>query len=239
MLARAAQALVAALAAVAAVSSTLAFAATTETAATEHRCTGVATVVVRAAAAADAQAACEGAERGARFLHDLGLPAPDSSTIDIVDQLPVEVRGQAIGCFLRDTRRILLLTYDAFEATGRWLRMPVNRELYRSAAAHEMAHAVIACHSGPGDLPVPAHEYAAYVVMFATMDPALRDDVLARFAGRGFDNVLQINTIVYLADPLQFAADAWRHYLKRRDRAAWLRDVIAGRVVQIFPLEGP
>lgn len=202
-------------------------------------CAGTPPINVQAAAPADAQAACEGARRAVRFLQDLGLPAPDSTSIEIVDQLPGELRGQAMGCYQRDSRRILLLSYDSFEATGRWFRMPVNRELYRSAAAHEMAHAVVACQGDPMALPVPAHEYAAYVVMFATMDPGLRSDVLARIAGRGFDNPQQINTLVYLSDPLQFAADAWRHYLKRRDKAAWLRDVIAGRVVQPFPTEGP
>lgn len=45
--------------------------------------------------------------------------------------------------------------------------------------------------------------------------------------------------MVYFSDPSRFAAEAWRHYLKRRSRATWLRDVIAGGVVPQFPTEGP
>lgn len=206
---------------------------------TAQTCPGSTPITVRAALAADVQAACDGAQRAIRFMGQAGLQPPASATVDIVEQLPGDMKGLAVGCYARDTRRIALLSYPAFEAGGRWFRLPASRELYRSAAAHEMAHAVVACNAGPVPLPVPAHEYVAYVVMFATMDPALRERVLARFPGAGFDNILQINTIVYISNPSQFAVDAWRHYLKRRDRAGWLRDMVAGRVVQDFPVEGP
>ncbi len=206
---------------------------------TETRCLGPYGVNVRAEATVDAQAVCDGALRAIDFLARAGLSPPPELTIDVVEQLPGDMRDLAVGCYVRDTRRIVLLSYDAFEATGSWLRSPVDRELYRSAASHEMAHAVVGCNAASPELPVPAHEYVAYVAMFATMEPAVRQRVLARFGGTGFDSTLQINTVVYLVDPLQFAADAWRHYLKRRDRAAWLRDVVAGHVVQVFPTEGP
>lgn len=205
----------------------------------ETRCPGPYGVSVRAEAAADAQAACDGALRAVEFLAQAGLSPPPELAIDVVEQLPGELRGRAVGCYVRDTGRIVLLSYAAFEATGSWLRSPVDRELYRSAASHEMAHAVVGCNAASPELPVPAHEYVAYVAMFATMEPAQRQRVLARFGGTGFDNTLQINTVVYMVDPLQFAADAWRHYLKRRDGAAWLRDVVAGHVVQVFPTDGP
>ena len=99
-----------------------------------------------------------------------------------------------MGCFLRDSHRVQLLKLVDFEAVGRWWGEPAGRALYRSAAAHEVAHAVVACHADPA-LPVPAHEYVAYVVMFATMEPALRVRLLARYPGRGFGSVLEINTI--------------------------------------------
>lgn len=88
-------------------------------------------------------------------------------------------------------------------------------------------------------LPLAAHEYVAYVVMFATMEPGLRERVLARYPGTGFESTLQINAAVYLVDPLQFAAESWRHYLKRQDRAAWLRDLVGGYIVQQTPADAP
>jgi hypothetical protein len=208
-------------------------------AAPPRACPHAAGVTVRAARAADAEQACAGAARALAFLAQAGLAPPPHTPIDIVERLPGELDGRALGCYLRDTRRILLLSRAAFDATGGWFGEPPDAELYRSAAAHEVAHAVVGCHLGERPLPVPAHEYVAYVTMFATMAPPLRERVLAHFAGRGFASTLQINSIVYVAAPLQFAADAWRHYLKRHDRAAWLRAVVAGDVVQEFPTEGP
>lgn len=204
-----------------------------------HSCPGTVPVAVQATRAADAGHACEGAARALAFLARAGLKLPERTTIDIIDRLPGELDGRALGCYVRDTRRVLLLSRAAFDATGGWFGQPPDDELYRSAAAHEVAHAVVGCNTEGRPLPVPAHEYLAYVVMFATMAPPLRERVLTLFGGRGFSSTLQINTIVYIADPLRFAVDAWHHDRARRDGAAWLRAVVAGDVVQEFPTDGP
>ncbi len=198
-------------------------------------------VVVQSAPidARDAETVCEGVERALQFLARAGLASPPATTVELVQQLPPELGDRALGCYLRNAGKIQLLTYRKFEAGGEWFQMQRDRELYRALAAHEMAHAVVGCHSEPRTLPVPAHEYVAYVVMFATMDSGLRKGLLARFPGRGFDSTLQINHINHLFDPNQFAVDAWRHYLGRRDRDAWLRAIVSGEVVQEWPDDGP
>lgn len=202
-------------------------------------CPSVPQVGVRAAVAADAHMACDGVLRALAFLARLGLDVPPSTTIDIVPRLPGDLGGRAVGCYLRDSRSILLLSFDAFRSGGPWFGMPPDEALYTAAAAHEMAHAVVGCHVGPAPLPVAAHEYLAYVVLFATLAPELRERLLARFPGKGFSSTLQINDINHIAQPNQFAVDAWRHYLRRPDRDAWLRQVIAGQVVQDLFGDGP
>jgi hypothetical protein len=204
-----------------------------------HRCPGATGVVVGPASADHAALVCEGVARALHVLARAGLVAPSETRIEIVRQLPGALAGRAVGCYLRDTRNILLLDYEAFEAIGEWFRTPVDRELYRSAAAHEMAHAMVGCNTSSDRLPTAAHEYVAYVVLFATMDPELRERVLAKFPGRGFTSTLQISEVGHLADPNQFGVDAWRHYLGRRDREAWLRAMIAGGVVQELPDDAP
>lgn len=204
-----------------------------------HRCPGAAEIAVRDASADDARAVCDGATRALAFLARSGLTAPPATDIRLVGQLPGDLAGRAIGCYLRETRTILLLDYGAFESVGEWFRTPVDRELYASAASHEMAHAVVGCHAWPHRLPTAAHEYVAYVAMFATMAPGLRERVLAKFPGPGFTSTLQISDIAHLADPNRFGVDAWRHDLGRRDREAWLRSVISGEVVQALPGEAP
>lgn len=199
----------------------------------------MAQVLVRAAAAQDAEAACDGAGRALRFLARVDLAPPHVTRIDILDRLPGALDGRAVGCYLRETGRIPMLSYAAFAAVGTWFRMPVDGELYRAVAAHEMAHAVVGCHAGPPSLPVAAHEYVAYVALFATMEPRLRERLLAKFSGTGFGSTLEINDMNHFANPNQFGVDAWRDYLRRRDRDAWLREVIAGRVVETWPTDGP
>lgn len=196
-------------------------------------------VRVHAAATDDAALVCDGAGRALTFLAAHRVATPPYTRIDVVDELPGELGGRAVGCYLPATGRVMLLSYAAFEAGGEWFQVPVNRELYRAAASHEMAHAAVACHTAPQRLPVAAHEYLAYVVMFATMEPALRERVLARFPGRGFANTLQINDLNHIVNPNQYGVDAWRHYQRKADQSAWLQELLRGEVVQEWPREGP
>lgn len=202
-------------------------------------CAGLPAVQVQAAGHDDATLACDGAARALRFLAAAGFVMPEAVHIELRDELPGDMRGQAVGCYLPGLRRVFLLDYPAFAATGHWFGQPVQPELYRAAASHEVAHAVAACNAAAASPPLAANEYVAYVTMFATMETDLRRRILAAFPGPGLANALQIHPLVYLQDPLQFAADAWRHYLRRRDGAAWLRDLVAGRIVQDLPAEGP
>lgn len=190
-------------------------------------------------AARDAETVCEGVERALQFLARAGLASPPATTVELVQQLPTELGDRALGCYFRNTRSIQLLTYRQFEAGGDWFQMQRDRELYRALATHEMAHAVVGHHSEPRTLPLPAHEYVAYVVMFATMEPEVRDRLLARFPGPGFGSTLEINGINHLVDPSRFGVNAWRDYLRRPAKEAWLRDMIAGHVVQEWPSDSP
>lgn len=142
-------------------------------------------VVVRSESAADAQAACDGARRALAFLTRSGLATPPQTSIEIVEHLPGDLNGRAVGCYLRDSRRVLLLTYASFAAGGTWFRVPADAELYRAAASHEVAHAAVACGAEPARPPLAVHEYVAYVVMFETMDPALRAPCWPAFPARG------------------------------------------------------
>ncbi len=205
----------------------------------DHDCPAAAQVKIRSATAADAQVVCEGAQRALDFLTKAGLKVPQETVIELVERLPGDLDGRAVGCYIPATRRVLLLDYRAFSETRTWFREPVDLELYRSAASHEVAHAMAACNAESERLPLAAHEYVAYVAMFATMEPRMRQRILGHFPGRGLANSLQINLLVYIVDPLQFAVDAWRHYLRKPDKAAWLREIVAGEVVPEWPSEGP
>ena len=194
-------------------------------------CPGLPEVTIRAAEEPEAEAVCDGAKRALAFLLRAGLNAPSHTRIDIRSDLPGELAGRAVGCYVRETQRVLILSFRAFEAGGGWFQMPPSWELYRAVASHEVAHAVVGCHSEPRRLAVAAHEYVAYVVFFATMDARLRAELLAKFPGKGFRAEGQISDISDMVNPNQFGVDAWRHYMRVRDGAQWLRRMIAGEVV--------
>src|SRR5690606_11844739 len=69
--------------------------------------------------------------------------------------------------------KILMLPYAEFRKIGAWFGVPTDRDLYRSLAAHEAAHALASANFTVRPPSIQAHEYIAYVTMFSTMEPAL------------------------------------------------------------------
>jgi hypothetical protein len=189
-------------------------------------------VVVGFADPADARVACGGARDALRFLAAQGLDVAVSIPLDIVPALPGAAGTSAAGCFLESSGRAAILTYAAFRQLGIWFGLPVDRGLYRSLAAHEVAHAVAAANfRRPVPPPIAAKEYVAYVTTLAVMDPARRARVLARFPGEPFAGDWQMNTFTYLADPMRFGARAYRHYLAPGHGRAYLQAVLAGQAL--------
>lgn len=188
-------------------------------------------VVVQAAEAADAALTCAGAAAAFAFMAPLGLTLPPQVRVELVSQLPPDLRADAVGCYAMHSRRTYVLSRERFFARRQWFSLPTSDALYQSIVAHEVAHAVVGCHIGERPLPTAAHEYVAYVVMFATMDPPTRQAALQVNPGQGYDHDAQINDLQYAFDPMRFGVEAYRHWLRQRDGADFLRRVLAGQVV--------
>lgn len=91
---------------------------------------------------------------------------------------------------------------------------------------HEVAHCIVSANAGREPLSAVAQEYFAYVTMFATMPAAQREQVLQKIPGNGFDATVEIDMTIYLIDPIQFGAQAYRHFLKPGNGRAFLRRVL-------------
>jgi hypothetical protein len=210
------------------------------TVASEHACDEPEQVLVHGTSLRDVELACRGALRAVQFLGQAGLERPEWIRIQIAASMPGEMEGKAVGCYLRNERRVVLLSYESFERIGEWFRVPVHPELFVAAATHEVAHAMASCNFDPKKLPLGAHEYVAYVAMFATMDSGLRNQIASRFPGTGLKNAQEINTFGYLVDPPQFAVDSWRHYLRKKEKTKWIRSLASGEILQEDPSnDGP
>lgn len=93
----------------------------------------------------DAKSACEGASAALQLFDEAGFRTETAARVEITDDVAEAASPTAAGCFLEREERVLLLPYSTFQRQKSWFNVPVTRELYRSAAAHEMGHALAAC----------------------------------------------------------------------------------------------
>jgi len=180
---------------------------------------------------ADRSDICAGAAAARRFLQAQGLVVEPAFTVSVRDRLPDEVSRTSAGCYFEDRQQAHLLSYAAFRRQRTWFGVKISRGLYRALAAHESAHAVAGCNFAIRRPAIQAREYIAYVTMFATMPAALRAQVLRAQPGTGFADENAINAITYLFEPMLFGAEAYRHYVRLDDGPAFLKDIVAGKVL--------
>jgi len=188
-------------------------------------------VRVIAADARDFRDACYGAQAAMTFLAAHGLQPSEPLVLEVTPAMPEEAGPTAVGCYLEQRKRVFMLPYAEFSKQKTWFNVPIDRDLYRSFAAHEAAHAVAACCFAIPRPTIQAKEYVAYVAMFATMNASLRARVLRALPGKGFASENQITAIFYMLDPMRFGAESYRHYMKSKNGAAFLQSVLAGKVL--------
>jgi hypothetical protein len=179
----------------------------------------------------DAQDVCAAGLTIAAFFYDMGLPKELSTCVDIADSIPPERGMNALGYFDPETREIHILSFGTASNGGYWLGRSIDRALYRSLAAHEVAHAFTFYNASVKRLSVRAREYVAYVAMFSTMDPNLRQEILADVSGGGFEKEEQISETYYYLAPYHFAVNAYRHYLRPENGAHFFQAVIRGQAL--------
>lgn len=196
----------------------------------ERACDGV-SVRARGATADDLDAACDGAGRAVAFFANLDLTLTRPTLVEMVARLPSGASATAVACYNLRTGGVTVLAFEAFARRKMWFGVPIDRELHRSVVVHEVGHAIIGCHASMTGLSKAAHEYLAYVTMLSTMEPALRERVLAATPGGQLDDESQFNSMIYAFDPLLFGVEAWRHFSRQRDPRDYVRQTLAGKVL--------
>lgn len=192
-----------------------------------HECPAASAVII-SPTDADAVDVCRGAEAATTFFRSVDLKVGKAIAIEIVTEMPRPFSKSAAGGFLEGPRRVLVLSYEQFVANKTWLRLPIDRRMYRSVASHEVAHALAFDNFRVTGPTIEAKEYVAYVAMFATMSESQRRAVLDAFPGDGFDDEMKMSTAIYLMDPMRFGVEAYRHYLRQENGKSFLYAVLAG-----------
>ena len=190
-------------------------------------------VSVISATAEDTDDVCEAATRVFSFFRQMGLHKTVPLVVSTVARMVDETGYEILGDFAPDTRSIRMLTFDAAKRRGSWLGRPVDRMLYRSLAAHEIAHALAWCNTSIGPLSVRAREYVAYAVTFETMELALREAILAEMPGPGFEREREISDTYYLLAPARFGVGAYRHYIRPENGHRFLREILRGSALML------
>ena len=174
---------------------------------------------------------CAGAEDALAFFGRLRLKPIDSVVVEILPFLPEEVGETAVGCYLEDDARVLVLEFAEFAKHETWFKIPIDWSMYRSLVTHEVAHAVAACNMAGSESPIQAKEYLAYVAMFVMMDQRLRGRIMDANPCKAFDQESKINATIYLCDPMRFAVSAYRHYLEAKNGDAFLLKILSGEAL--------
>jgi hypothetical protein len=63
------------------------------------------------------------------------------------------------------------------------------------------------------------------------MDAVKRQAIMLQFPGKGYETEQQINTTIYLCDPMRFGVQAYRHFLKQKDQNGYLDATLSGRTL--------
>jgi hypothetical protein len=183
----------------------------------------------------DAETGCKGAADAVAFLAARGFDTTAPVEVRFVERLPDAFAAFAgasvLGCNVKAEQRIYMLTFSECRKMGLAPDLPIDRALHRSLVAHEVAHHIAAANFKVEKPAVAAHEYIAYVTMFATMAPYQRDRILERFPGDGFDTERPFNLTLYLMAPHFFGAQAYRHFMRLEDGRAFLERVLSGSVL--------
>jgi hypothetical protein len=210
----------------------LSFALTSPAALAESvRCAGT-NVTVQGVDRAEVQSACRGVAAAVTFLASLGLDTTTAAEMRMVEALPaIQGGAAAYGCKVKAENRIYVLTLSECGKLPLAPSLEVDAAVHRSLVAHEVAHHIAATNFRMAEPTTVAHEYIAYVTMFATMERGARERILAQYPGEGFESEREIGLTIYLMDPTRFGVYAYRHFMRPGNGASFMEAVLSGRAL--------
>jgi len=178
-----------------------------------RQCAGINTTVTHDTPE-EVELVCRAVTEAAAFMRDNGFEVTVPISVSVVDHVSGSFPHRAVGAYNRATMHIEVLSYaECLKTPERksGFRVPMSRDLHRSFVVHEVAHAILESNLGPNPPPL-AQEYVAYVAQFATMEPDLRSEILARYDVTPFERDSQINANLYMMDPSAFGVMSYLHY---------------------------
>jgi hypothetical protein len=175
---------------------------------------------------------CSGAADAVRFFQRHQVAMKRTIQIRLTNAAIVD-HGTHIGLYDATTQAIDFLSLQQAVrlcAKQSPFGTPMDEDLYKSFAAHEVAHAIVDQNSRIDSGSRVAHEYIAYVAQLSTMRPHRRSEILHSIEVGAFEHSREISLLYYEMDPDTFAVKVYRHFRTLADRTAFLQALLAGGV---------
>jgi hypothetical protein len=177
----------------------------------------------------------EGATRARDFFHAHGVDLKGAirlgiRTADYGGSLP------HIGSYSLQQKTIKLLSLRqslSHSEASSLFGLPIDRALYKSVVAHEIAHAIADQHFAMPTPSLVAQEYLAYVVQLSTMEPQLREKVLSSYDVLPYQDVEEMSPIYYEMAPSRFGVKAYLHFLTLKNPSVFIHGLLSGAIKPI------
>lgn len=205
----------------------------TDVAANVTQCSGQATTV-KGGSPAERLASCGASQTARAFVAGLGLPAGREVVVEIHDVVTVEWGNHAfsvLGQFDPKLDLVQVTSWNGHTSLAHeqpTLGQGFSEGFHRSFVVHEITHALIDPMFPENGNHRLAHEYIAYVAQIATMDEAMRAQILGDFNVTPFDRLAQINTMLYAMSPDAYAVKSFKHFQQPENGIGFVEFLLDG-----------
>jgi hypothetical protein len=180
---------------------------------------------LEAATAVESRLLCRAWAEARAALAPLGIAAARPVRVELAPAPGAgDVLATAFGSY--DVRRgvVRLRPLAVYLAGGDGgFAQPPSAELWASYAVHEFTHALIDPHLAQAQSRRVTHEFIAYALQLATLEPELRGRILAHYGARRFTNEQGVNVVTYSFAPHRFAVRSFLTVRAAADPLAYLR----------------
>lgn len=158
---------------------------------------------------------CDSAEGALAFLDRFGLQLKRPVTIEVIDK-SINSNGYiAFGSYDRQLDKIELMSFAAIMSgpSPQMYDQPFDRQQYRGAIAHELAHAVFH-HNSSGvedQLTNATQEYLAHATQLGVLSPELRQKIIESDDIGPWESGDSVSEIYMSLNPTGFAVKSYLH----------------------------
>lgn len=183
----------------------------------------------------DLQCVCSTITTALAFLKSIGLETTEKITIKLVDHIPSEQNHLLIGSYNTKSQEVSLLTYtktlELAEQNKTIFGITLNKELWCSYAAHELAHVVSSQYLSPQQKSHTAGEYISAVTQLTVLPTTVREAILNRYKDiAAYKSRAEMSELYFLFAPNQFAVKCYLHFMSLKKPKEFIDLIVSEKI---------